>query len=791
MILRSTYVALLVVTFCGFCAPADAFEDQVSALIEKSCIDCHDASTDTELNFDSLGHDLSDAATFHAWERVFDRVSKGEMPPATAERPEARLVGVALASLKKSLLHASTDQQRRVGRVPARRLTKTELSYTLRDLLKIQSDVTSDVPDEVESGSFDTVGANQRISAVHMESYLKAANQALDIAINLDRNPFKARANDFGYLDEWHEKPLNQGGSVTRKLPNHVGYALFRDLDYLTHFQFPVTVPGTHRISAEVAAFQTASDVTAKLIVKDQSGSARLIKAIDVPPGDPKPIVVETFLQPGDIPYLTLDLGPNNFGVFTAGGAKHYRGPGLAVFSQKVEGPVFASWPPPSTYALFRDAEIQSKGDRFEVRSNDDALSTLRNQVADFAPRAFRRPVTDDEIDRFVELAKPAINEGRDLVSASRIVLCSILSSPQFLLFEGEPGRINDYAFASRLSYFLWKSMPDDELFSLAAEGKLSGKVLTAQIDRMLDDEKSQRFVQDFLGQWMRLDKINATTPDEKLYPEYDELLANAISQEPELFFAEFIRSNLSVRELIDSDFTFLNSRLAKLYGIEGVEGLEFRKVQLPANSPRGGILTQAATLKTTANGTTTSPVTRGNFVLTNFLGTPPSPPPAGIGSIEPDTRGKTTIREILAAHRNIETCNQCHREIDPPGFALESFDPIGQFRTHYRVSGSGGFLAAFSGATFHDGPQVDASGTTADGEHFDGIEEFKQHLVREEDQVARHFVSQLIVYSTGSEIQFADRMTVDGILEQSKNNQYRVRDIIHAVIQSEVFRIK
>ena len=227
-------------------------------------------------------------------------------------------------------------------------------------------------------------------------------------------------------------------------------------------------------------------------------------------------------------------------------------------------------------------------------------------------------------------------------------------------------------------------------------------------------------------------------------------------------------------------------------YGIPDVAGQHFRRVDLPDNSPRGGVLTQAAILKTTANGTVTSPVTRGNFVLTNFLGTPPSPPPPTVGSIEPDTRGKTTIRELLAAHRDIDTCNKCHREIDPPGFALESFDPIGGFRTNYRANAGGGFFSLFGGGkTYRAGPKVDASGVTADGKEFSGIKEFKQLLLNEKEQVAKHFISQLVVYSTGGEIQFADREKVEAILDRTREDDFPVRDIIHEVVQSKLFRNK
>jgi len=249
------------------------------------------------------------------------------------------------------------------------------------------------------------------------------------------------------------------------------------------------------------------------------------------------------------------------------------------------------------------------------------------------------------------------------------------------------------------------------------------------------------------------------------------------------------INRNLRVSNLINSDFTFVNRRLAEHYGIPGVSGQHFRKVSLSKDSPRGGVLTQAAILKTTANGTVTSPVIRGNFVLASLLGTPPSPPPPDIGSIEPDTRGKTTVREILAAHRNIETCAKCHCEIDPPGFALESFDPIGGFRTRYRASTSSPALTFSNLPTYRQGPPVDAGGVTSGGKRFAGINEYKQHLLRRREQVARNFISQIVVYSTGGEIRFADREEIERILQRTSSDDYPVRDIIHLVVQSRLFR--
>ena len=339
---------------------------------------------------------------------------------------------------------------------------------------------------------------------------------------------------------------------------------------------------------------------------------------------------------------------------------------------------------------------------------------------------------------------------------------------------------------------FLWRSTPDDALLELAGAGRLSdARVLARQVDRMLDDPRSSRFVRDFAGQAFRLYELQATAPDAGLYPEYDDRLGQAMARETELFLAELIAGNHDVGSLIDTDFTFVNRRLAEHYGIAGIEGQRMRRVALPADSPRGGLLTQASVLKVTANGTTTSPVPRGNFVLANLLGQPAPPPPAGVEGLEPDTRGTTTIREQLDAHRSNPVCASCHKVIDPPGFALESFDPIGGFRTHYRATGGelefGGFIGP---APYIQGPPVDASGVTPAGDAFADIHDYKRLMLRHDlEQVARNLSAQLLVFATGAEIEFADRDAVEGIVARLRDDGYPIRTMIHEVVRSDLFR--
>jgi hypothetical protein len=357
-------------------------------------------------------------------------------------------------------------------------------------------------------------------------------------------------------------------------------------------------------------------------------------------------------------------------------------------------------------------------------------------------------------------------------------------------------GSLNGYSLAARLSYFLTSGPPDGELLELAASGRLQDPaVLRAQTERLLTSPASMHFVRNFTGQWLDLRSIKATSPDRQLYPEFDEILQLSMVGETEAFFAEMLAKNESIENLMHSGFLMLNRTMAQHYGIEGITSEQFQRVALPANSPRGGVLTQAAVLKVTANGTVTSPVVRGAWVQKRLLGQPPQPPPPNVGAVEPDTRGATTIRELLDKHRNSQTCAACHRLIDPPGFALESFDVIGAWRDRYRSLGIGDKPAwKLEGRDIWEyklGPPVDSSGVLPDGRTFDGISEFKQLLLSNRQQILRALTSNLLTYATGAGIRFTDRGEVDRIVQVVSTKDYGLRTLLHEVIQSELFRNK
>lgn len=508
--------------------------------------------------------------------------------------------------------------------------------------------------------------------------------------------------------------------------------------------------------------------------------------------------------------------------------------PGVAFNWLEVEGPIYSSWPTTGQRLIFDDLPLKEEqvrtvtpptegrrrgGDRqpiadtvkIEVVPNDpdaDAARLLRG----FMKRALRRPVQDQDAQPFVKLYHTARDAGAGFTDAMIAAYSAVLCSPAFVTLEEKPGPLDDRALATRLSYFLWNSEPDSGLRALADKGALhTSAELSAQTDRMLADPRSQRFVEAFLDYWLDLRKTETTSPDEELYPDYylDDFLVESSVDETRAFFTELVRRDLPARNLVASDFVMVNDRLATLYGLPGVQGAAIRRVQLPKDSVRGGLLTQASVLKVTANGTTTSPVLRGVWINERILGQTVPPPPAAVPAVEPDTRGTTTIRDQLAKHRTQATCKACHAQIDPAGFALECFDVFGGYRDHYRAVGPSGAVAVLAGAPkgdvqttpgfgkngqpfkFHPGQPVDPSGVLPDGRHFDDVRDLKRLLLQDERQIARNLVRQLVIYSTGAPVRFGDRPKVEAILDRAKPGGYGVKSLIHAIVESELFRNK
>jgi hypothetical protein len=432
---------------------------------------------------------------------------------------------------------------------------------------------------------------------------------------------------------------------------------------------------------------------------------------------------------------------------------------------------------------------------RVEVVSTqpeEDAQRLLRS----FITRAYRRPVHERELQRYLAVVRNEMTSGHDFTYSMLAGYTAVICSPPFLYLEEDPGRLESYALASRLSFFLWNSPPDEALLARAHAGELAQPgVLHSEVERLLNDPKSRRFVEAFLDYWLDLRKFDATTPSNTLYPDYylDEGLTEAALDESRMFFTELLERNLPARNIIDSDFTYLNERLASHYGVPGVDGGNMRRVSLPASSVRGGVMTQAIVLKVTANGTTTSPVVRGKWISERILGQIVPPPPSSVPAVDPDTRGAVTIRQQLDQHRADASCAACHNKIDPQGFALENFDVMGGWRDRYRGDAKDKIPELGQGKNgwpfdFHYALPVESHGQLADGRQFRNVREFKQRILQDEPQIARNLARHLAVYATGAPIRFSDRAAIEQILEQTKVDQYGVRSLVQAIVASDLF---
>lgn len=497
---------------------------------------------------------------------------------------------------------------------------------------------------------------------------------------------------------------------------------------------------------------------------------------------------------------------------------------GVAVEWFEIEGPTFARWPPRSQTAQFGDLPVKAwakEGGRpkpaqlpwaddasyglvghtdpykkglppVEVVSADPEKDAAR-LLADFLGRAFRRPATPAGVERYQRVFAAKLKDGAHFQDALKAAYRLALASPDFLLLHGT----DDYALAARLSYLLWAGPPDDELLRLAGEREL-GKpdVRLAQANRLLADPKGGRFVDSFTDQWLKLRDVDATVPDKELYPEFMPVLQDAMVAETRAYFAELLKENHPAAAVVKSDFAMLNEPLARHYGIPDVNGHAVRKVTLPKDSPRGGFLGQGTVLKVSANGTTTSPVVRGAFVLERILGVHPVPPPPDAGAIEPDTRGATTIREQLEKHKRNASCAGCHAKMDPYGFALESFDVVGGWREKFRVRGApsaktgtaGRPFVHGNGIAYHLDKPVDSTGRTPDGKEFKTFAELRDILAADDRGLARAFVRQFVTYATGAEPSFSERAEVERILDAAEASRYGLRSLVLGVVGSKMF---
>ncbi len=766
--------------------------------LTQHCQACHaGAKPKGKFRLDSLTQDFNDKANRERWLAVLEQVQNSTMPPKEKPRPPAKDVATLAEWISGKVATGEAARNAAQGRVAMRRLNRAEYLNTVRDLLGVNIDLKDLLPEDATANGFDNNAEALHTSSFLMEQYLEAADRVLDAAIVNSQKPWLLKKR----FDIKDEKSVKATGSVYRHLEDSV--AIFSSWVsaniQVTMWNFHSHFRGNYRFRISAYAFQTDKPVTFHMTAGTMKAvtEERIVGYYDVPAGKPTTIEFIEKLEPRNTVRFVVD----NLGVIPPviekAGAENYKGPGLAIQWVEIEGPLHETWPPSSHSRIFGDLQQVSTPtaedkDRREVVSKQplvDAERILRN----FARRAFRRAVTDEDIKPFLARVKAKLDAKFSFEAATRVGLKAILVSPQFLFLQEKPGKLDDFALATRLSYFLWSTMPDEELLALAEKGKLSqAETLRVQVERLLKDPRAAAFADNFAGQWLGLRKIDDTAPDPSLYPEYDDVLKVAMVKETLLFFGEVLKDDLSLTNFVSSDFTMLNGRLARHYGIPGVTGQEFKKVALPKDSHRGGVLTMASVMKVTANGTTTSPILRGAWVLDRILGTPPPKPTVDVEAVEPDIRGATTIREQLAKHRSRAECASCHVKIDPPGFALESFDVIGGWRDYYRSVGKGD-PAVVDGRTmrYKKGPDVDASDVLLDGTKFKNIDEFKQLLLKDKDQLARALAEKLLCYATGGNPAKSDQPEIETIVARIRGKDYGFRTLVHEIVQSKLFQSK
>lgn len=768
-------------------------KDDVRVFFESHCIECHGTeSQEGGIRLDTLEFPSPQHQTSLTWQRVVDAVERGEMPPTYQPQPED---GTKRAIVQK-IVQIAAESRRPSNTL--RRLNRVEYENTVHDLLGVDVPLAKLLPEDGTANGFNKSADGLSFSAVQMEQYLEAANVAFDAVIRRYA-PLPPETR--------HANVMSQAENIEFVKKRTSGVKEVDGSYVRFHDRYPPVFidncrpieDGVYRCRVAVWPYQPDGRMIAVALYTGAMFNAtdmEFVGVFDVTGTSKSPRVIEFTkrMSAGEFIHILPKIWPKP----EPGKDKDDRR-GVAIAWAETYGPLDQSFPSESTKKLFGDAEtiqmdpvkpvwVRSRNDVYHhVVNSSEPEADIKRILHDFVPRAFRRPVSEEEIRPFIDLALANFASTKSFERAVRTGVTAVLCSPRFLLINSEPV-VDDFSIASRMSYFLWSTMPDQELLDLAKAGKLMDpETRAAQVERMIADPKSERFVTDFTNQWLDLSEIEFTTPDKTLYPEYDPLLLDGMLRETRSFFRYMLAKDVNVRNFIDSDFAFLNERMAVHYGLPHVVGHEeFRKVTLPAESIRGGILTQASIMKVTANGTTTSPVIRGVWVAEKLLGRSIPPPPPGVPAVEPDIRGATSIREQLDKHRNNAACASCHKRIDPAGFALEEFDPIGLHRPWYRVTERGRFIAR--GMSFRAGPAIDSSFEFANGKKFQDFEEFREQLLENDRFVKRAIAEKLMVYATGRSIDFRDLDDVEQVVRESAKNDYGLQSMIRAVIASDLF---
>ena len=738
------------------------FSAEVSPVVARYCVGCHGAEKPKAgLNLAGYANEAAVLKDLKSWEKVLAAVREGSMPPDDRPRPSEAESKRLVHYLESLISKASCQVNQDPGRVTLRRLNREEYNNTIRDLVGIDLRPADDFPSDDVGYGFDNNGDVLTLPPLLMEKYLAAAEAITETAILADDQPrgptrrFKAEAvakSGTGGVD-------GETGFWRMYSNNEVG------VDHA------FTRSGQYVLRARAYGEQAGTELPKLAFLID----GKPARAFEVKAEADAPAIYESKLKIR-MPVGRFAAAFTNDAYYPENPDPRRRDRNLAIDWIEVVGPM---------YSLPNDLPESHKRIIFQRPNNLNRREVAREVLRKFATRAFRRPVTPTELDRLVGLVDLVLKNGDRFERGIQLAVQAVLVSPHFLFrveLEDRPGAprmLNDLELASRLSYFLWSSMPDDELLDLATKGRLrAGKNLDLQVARMLKDPKSKEFVENFAGQWLQTRNLKLASPDRGRFEAFDEPLRRSMIREVELFFAAVVHDDRPISDFLQADYTFLDERLAKHYGIAGVAGAKFRRVKL-TDARRGGVVTMASTLTVTSNPTRTSPVKRGKWILEEILGTPPPPPPPNVADLtvdDTDGSGKrkdpsTTLRVKLERHRADASCASCHARMDPLGFGLENFDAIGAWREK-------------------DGPfPVDSSGTLPDGRSFAGPVELKKVLMTKLRPFARCLTEKLMTYALGRGLEYPDRCVVDRVADATLAEGGQFSRLISAIVQSDPFQ--
>ncbi|MCO6457539.1 MAG: DUF1592 domain-containing protein [Pirellulaceae bacterium] len=762
------------------------------AFIQQHCLDCHSGNQpEAGLSLADVRDDAGVVKNWKQWENVLRMVSLGVMPPDDHPQPKVEQREAFVATLKGVFEQAARDAPPNPGRVTMRRLNRTEYRLTVRDLVGVDFDPTEDFPSDDIGHGFDNIGDVLSLSPVLMERYLAAAESIMQRAIVPDPPPPPKRHLSSRYTEPASanvpldgnfrvvtsgdaESPVDTG-------PIHTTYQWDAEGEYT--FRARVYADKAGRESLRVAVLVTGQ-------VPDAAGDEEVAHLAGKAVGSLRPLRV---LQ-------TLDVKADRADAAEVLEVLVPAMPGRQRMALAIVKPD-DDLPPARLFveylALEGPLDTRPAAQR-RLLAADDGLSDAersRSVLRRFASRAYRRPVTDEELARLVALADSVQQAGQPWEAAMQLAMQAVLCSPKFLFrmeLDGRPESteirpLDEFQLASRLSYFLWSTMPDERLFELAGQGRLREQ-LDAEVHRMLADPKAIALVDNFALQWLQLRRLDTFQPDPQRFPAFSDKLRLAMREETRQFFAAVLREDRPVLDLLDADFTFLNETLARHYGIvdtvgtrpgakpaaaggQPIRGDDFVRVQL-ADAQRGGLVTHASVLTVTSNPTRTSPVKRGRWVLEQILGTPPPAPPANVPELAENEQAQLTgsLRQRMEQHRQNPSCANCHLQMDALGFALENFDPIGGYRTQ-----DGNF-------------PIDAAGTLPDGTAFDGPADLKRVLRQRRELFARCLAEKLLVYALGRGLEYYDTRALDKIVQDLQAADYRFSSLVVAIARSEPF---